>query len=90
MILPLTPRETKYVIAWKPQAFWPDEERVLNKLRQALAAGRELQLSRVQVQIILGWAEEQLGGHYGGGQVRNLEEQSIVRKLDAALATTGD
>lgn len=86
MILPFTPREIEYIIAWKPEAFWPDEQRVVGKLRQALAAGSLPQLSPLQARIILKWVEEQTGGHYGGGQVRNPEEQSIVGKLDAALS----
>lgn len=85
MILPFTPREIEYIIAWKTEAFWPDEKRVIDKLRQALDMGGTPSLSSRQVQIILNWAEKQTGGHYGGGQVRNPEEHSIISKLDAAL-----
>ena len=85
MILPLTRREIEYIIAWKTEAVWPDEKRVVDKLRQALAVGEAPSLSSLQVRIILNWAEEQTGGHYGGGQVRNPEERSIISKLEAAL-----
>jgi len=89
MILPFTPREIEYIIAWKPEAVWLDEKSVLDKLRQALAAGEGPSLSPFQVRIVLQWAEEQTSGHYGGGQVRNPEEHSIIGKLDAALDRGG-
>jgi hypothetical protein len=89
MIVPLTPREIEYIIGWKSKAFWPDEERVLRKLRQALEQRQAPQLSRLQVQIVQGWAEERLGGHYGGGQAHNPEERSIANKLRAALESEG-
>ena len=59
---------------------------MLGKLHRALAAADTPQLSPLQVRIILKWVEEEMGGHYGGGQVRNSEERAIVGKLDAALA----
>ena len=89
MILPFTPREIEYIIAWKPDPFWPDEQRVLGKLRKALAAAKAPELSALQVRIILKWVEEETGGHYGGGQVRNPEEQAIAGKLHAALGVVG-
>ena len=85
MILPFTPREVEYIIAWKAGEVWPDEQRVLDKLRRALALDQSPQLSPLQARIILKWAEEQTSGHYGGGQVRNPEDRSIIGKLDAAL-----
>lgn len=85
MVIPLTNREIGVIIAWKKKAFWPDEERVLKKLRRAIESGEAPRLSQLQVQIIYGWGEEQLGGHYGGGEVRNPEERAIVNKLRAAL-----
>lgn len=85
MIVPLTNREIGFIIAWKKKAFWPDEERVLKKLRMAMERDEAPRLSHLQVRIIYGWGEEQLGGHYGGGEVRNPEEQAIVNKLRAAL-----
>ena len=86
MDLPLTPREIEYIIAWRPQPFWPDEQRVLGKLHRALSAADTPKLSPFQVRIILCWVEEETGGHYGGGQVRNPEERAIVEKLETALA----
>ena len=89
MVLPFNPREIEYIIAWKPEAVWPDEKRVLEKLRQALAAGEGPSMSPLQVRIVLQWAEEQTSGHYGGGQTRNPEEHLIIGKLDAALDSGG-
>ncbi len=86
MNLPLTHREIELVIRWRERAFWPDEERVLAKLRGALESGAPLRLSRLQAQIVQGWVEEQVGGHYGG-RAANPEEQAIGRKLTAALET---
>jgi hypothetical protein len=85
MHIPLTQREIKHILAWKEEAFWPDEERVLVKLRRALEHSESPKLSRVQVKIIQAWAEEQLGGHYGGTVV-NPEERAILGKLSSALS----
>lgn len=85
MILPLTAREIQLVIHWRTRAFWPDEQRVLNKLEVALRQEAQPELSRLQVQILRGWAEETLGGSYGGGEVGNPEEVSVLRKLQEAL-----
>ena len=86
MNLALTSREIGLILEWKGEAFWPDEERVLRKLRRALEGeGGELGLSRLQVGIISGWIEEQVGSHRGGGDVMNPEESLILGKLRAAL-----
>ena len=85
MIVPLTRREIELIITWREKAFWPDEERVLRKLRKASGGKEPLSLSRIQIRIIQGWAEDQLGSHYGGGMTTNPEEQSILGKLSAAL-----
>lgn len=85
MIVPLTPRELQLVMRWKPQAFWPDEQRVLNKLEAALRSAAQPDLSRLQLQIIRGWAEEILAGSYGGGEVGNPDEMAVLRKLQEAL-----
>lgn len=85
MIVPMTPREIQLVMSWKTQAFWPDEQRVLNKLEAALNSAAQSELSRLQLQIIRGWAEETLGGAYGGGEVANPEELGVLRKLQEAL-----
>ena len=84
MIVPLTQREIELVLRWREGAFWPDEERVLAKLREAHESGASLRLSRLQVQIVQGWVEEQVGGHYGGRSA-NPDEQAIGLKLSAAL-----
>ncbi|HJP34170.1 MAG: hypothetical protein QF689_18315 [Candidatus Latescibacteria bacterium] len=86
MHLNLTERELRMVLDWRRRgAFFPDEDRVLRKLRHALDAGEPLDLSRLQVQIIHGWAEEQLGGPYGGGEMTNPEEAVLFRKIRDAL-----
>lgn len=85
MIVPLTPREIQLVMRWKTQAFWPDEQRVLNKLEAALHNAALPELSRLQLQIIRGWAEETLAGAYGGGEVANPDELAVLRKVQEAL-----
>ncbi|MEW6756365.1 MAG: hypothetical protein AB1505_36145 [Candidatus Latescibacterota bacterium] len=85
MLVPLTPREIRCILAWKDRTFWPDEERVLGKLRRALEEGCAPTLSRLQVQLVYGWAEEWLGGPRSGVQARNVEEEGIVAKLRGAL-----
>ena len=82
---PFTPREIEIILGWKEQVDWPDEKRVVTKLERALDGKEALRLSAVQVRIIQAWAEEQVGGHYGGGAVMNPEEQSIMQKVDSAL-----
>ncbi len=81
----MTPRELQLIIHWKPKAFWPDEQRVLTKLETALQQQSSPDLSRLQWQIIRGWAEENLGGPYGGGDVANPDELAVLRKLQEAL-----
>ena len=83
--IPFSHRVLEYVLAWKDGAEWPDERRVLTKLRTALTDGTIPQLSIVQAGIVRAWAEEKTSGHYGGGQVFNIEESSIIRKLDNAI-----
>lgn len=86
MHLRLTERELRMVLDWRRQgAFFPDEGRVLRKLRHALEQKAPAQLSRLQIQIIHGWAEEQLGGPYGGGEVLNPEEAVLFGKIRDAL-----
>ena len=84
----LTPRELEIIIAWRGEPFFPDEMRVLKKLEKARALGSRPLLSRLQVEIVRGWAEEQVAGHYGGGEVRLPEEEVIIRKLQDSLNGT--
>mgnify|MGYP004195540621 FL=1 len=86
MNVPFSRRELQLILTWKEGTEWPDEIRVLNKLRLALTDATPLQLSVVQAGIVRVWAEEHTSGHYGGGQIFNLEESSIIRKLDTAIA----
>jgi len=84
--LRLTDRELRMVLGWRQEgAFFPDEDRVLRKLRQALDEKAPLQLSRLQIQIVHGWAEEELGGPYGGGEVVNPDEAAVLGKIRDAL-----
>ena len=85
LVLPLTPREIQLVLSWRQKPFWPDDERVLRKLRAALERGEAPALSRLQVGLVRGWAEEQVSGHYGGRAV-NPDERAILDKLGRALA----
>ena len=85
MIVSLTHREIKLVLGWKEVAFWPDEERVMRKLRRALENPEPVEFSRFQIKVIQTWLEEQVEGHYGGGAVLNPEEQSIIQKLRTTL-----
>jgi hypothetical protein len=74
------------VLGWRRKgAFFPDEDRVLRKLRHALDEKVPLQLSRLQIQIVHGWAEEELGGPYGIGEVANPDEASVLGKIRDAL-----
>ena len=87
MDVALTKREIKFIIEWKGRPFFPDEERILAKLRRALGedTARGLALSRFQIQIISGWLEEQSASHRGGGDVLTPEESIILGKLRKAL-----
>lgn len=81
MKVPLTSREIELILEWKEEFFWPDEKRVRDKLQSALSRGLPLELSLLQVRIVLGWVEEQVGGHCGGGEVMTPEEQAILSTL---------
>ncbi|MFH1569271.1 MAG: hypothetical protein ABIL09_14850 [Gemmatimonadota bacterium] len=85
--LALTPREMDLVMSWRKEPFWPDDERILRKLRAAREQGEAPGLTRLQLGLVLEWAEEQVGGHYGV-PVANPDEQVILRKLREALAST--
>ena len=87
MKVPLTSREIEYVLGWKEKSFWPDEERIIRKLRVALDTSEELKLSFLQVRIIYGWVEENIGGHFGS-RVVNGEENSLLQKLELILEQT--
>ena len=85
--VPLTPREMELIATWREPPQWPDEERILEKLRHAQREGQPLRLSRLQSEIVCGWVEEQIGGHYGRGSL-NPDERAISAKLEAALRDT--
>jgi hypothetical protein len=87
MDVDLTRREIEFIIEWKGRPFFPDEERVLSKLRRALEEDGApcLALSRFQIQVVSGWLEEQSASHRGGGDVLTPEESIILGKLRRAL-----
>ena len=87
MNVALTRREIELILEWKGKAFFPDDERTLAKLRRALEQEpfSGAALSRLQIQIVYGWLEEQSASHWGGGAVRTLEEALILGKLQEAL-----
>jgi len=87
IVVPLTARQIELVMSWRREPFWPDDERVLRKLRAALDRGESPQLSRLQTGIVRGWAEEQVGGHYGG-RAANPDERAILEVLEEALRDT--
>ena len=84
MIVPFTKREIAYIISWKEEIFWPDEMRLVAKLKRALESEQPLDLSRMQLKILWGWAEDQMAGSLGR-EVRNTEERAIMSKLQNAL-----
>ncbi|MDA0333549.1 MAG: hypothetical protein O2782_00095 [bacterium] len=86
VLLTLTARELRLILGWRETgAFFPDEDRVLRKLRRALEDSRVPSLSRLQIQIVHGWAEEALSGPYGGGEVTNPDEAGVLHKVREAL-----
>ncbi len=84
MILPFTKREITYILSWKEEVFWPDEMRLVAKLQRALDGDQPLELSRIQLKILWGWAEDQMAGSLGR-EVRNTEERAIMDKLQSTL-----
>jgi len=82
--VPLTNREIEYIISWKSETFWPDEIRLVAKLKRSLSSDEPLQLSRLQMQLVYGWAEEQMAGPYGRA-MGNIEERTIAEKIMNAL-----
>lgn len=86
--VPLTPREIELILEWKEEFFWPDEKRVRDKLQSALSSDLPLELSLLQARIVLGWVEEEVGGHYGGGEVMTPEERAILSTLRGVVASS--
>lgn len=86
MKVPLTTREIELILKWKEEFFWPDEKRVQRKLQNALSADLSLELSVLQIRIVLGWVEEQVGGHYGGGDIMTPEEEAVLATLRRAAS----
>ena len=84
--IPFSHRVLECVLAWKDGAEWPADQRVLTKLRTTLIDDTAPSLSIVRAGIVRAWAEEKTNGHYGRGQVFNVDESSIIRKLDTAIA----
>ena len=89
MKVPLNSREIELILQWKDDVFWPDERRIAGKLQAALGGSAALDLSLLQVRIVLGWVEEQVGGHYGGGEIQTPEESTILAKLRQVVTDAG-
>lgn len=58
--------------------------RLVNKLRRVLENAEPLYVSKIQLKILWGWAEEEMGGHLGR-PVRSTELRAIVAKLEPLL-----
>ena len=91
MRVPLTKREIRTILHWadtgRDSMSFPAEEIVLRKLHR-LALGDDTEgvdLSRAQMRVILGWAEINVSGHYGGGDILNIEESGILQKIRRAM-----
>jgi len=81
-LVPLTTRELSIILKWRSEIEnWSDDKRVLSKIKDAHDKSVDLYLSSLQIDIVRGWCEQELGGHYGGGIVTNMEEHSILKKL---------
>ena len=74
----LTDRQIRLLITWSTsRELFPNEERLRRKLKSALEENRTPTLSRIGRTVV--------GGHYGGGEVVNPDEEAIRRKIRAAL-----
>ena len=83
-IVPLNAREMSIILRWRSEREnWPDEKRILNTISEAHSNNEDLYLTPFQIGIVRGWCEQELGGHYGGGIIINMEDHSILNKLDS-------
>ena len=83
-IVPLNAREMSIILRWRSEREnWSDEKRILNTISEAHSNNEDLYLTPFQISIVRGWCEQELGGHYGGGMVINMEDHSILNKLDS-------
>ena len=83
-IVPLNAREMSIILRWRSEREnWSDEKRILNTISEAHSNNEDLYLTPFQIGIVRGWCEQELGGHYGGGMVINMEDHSILNKLDS-------
>ena len=82
--VPLSGREMSMLLKWRSEREnWPDEKRILNTISEAHSNNEDLYLTPFQIGIVRGWCEQELGGHYGGGIIINMEDHSILNKLDS-------
>ena len=80
--VPLSPREMSILLRWRSEREnWSDEKRVLDTITEAHANNKDLYLTPFQIGIVREWCEQELGNHYGGGMVINMEEHSIFNKI---------
>ena len=83
-IVPLNAREMSIILRWRSEREnWSDEKRILNTISEAHSNNEDLYLTPFQIGIVRGWCEQELGGHYGGGIIINMEDHSILNKLDS-------
>ena len=83
-LVPLNGIEMSTLIRWRSEILnWPDDIRILNKIKEAHANDSDLYLTPFQIGLVRGWCEQELSGHYGGGVVVNMEEHSILKKINS-------
>ena len=83
-IVPLNAREMSIILRWRSEREnWSDEKRILNTISEAHSNNEDLYLTPFQIGVVREWCEQELGNHYGGGMVINMEEHSILNKLDS-------
>lgn len=84
LTLPLVRREIEYVLSLRETVFWPDEKRLVDKLQRGINSETPIEISRIQLKIIWGWLEEEMGGHLGR-PVLHTELRAVVAKLEPLL-----
>jgi len=81
-IVPLNAREMSIILRWRSEREnWSDEKRILKTITEAHANNEDLYLTPFQIGVVREWCEQELGNHYGGGMVINMEEHSILNKI---------
>jgi len=60
---------------------FPDESVIL----KILAGPGPYQFNQMQIKTIAAWADKVFNKHYGGGDIRNYEEEKVYKSITAAL-----